>query len=151
MEEYGQQIPGGDQVCLNSFKTHWAEAQIDGPMNMVSRYDDVSKLLITIGGFVLGALATMLRENHMTRGPIIAVLSLIFLFFLFAVLVCYYQPAMRAKAILGKQDDADLADCIEAWCDDLEGVIKKKRVLLYLSLVFFAMSFLMIMGLQLFS
>ncbi len=42
-----------NQVCSNSFRKHWAEAQIDGPMHEVIRYDDVAKLLITIGGFVL--------------------------------------------------------------------------------------------------
>jgi hypothetical protein len=141
-----------NQVCLHSFKTHWAEAQIDGPMQMVARFDDVSKLLITIGGFVLGGLATMLREAHLTKtGPIIAILLLISLFFLFAVLVCYYQPAMRAKEILTARNDNDLEGLIGSWCDDLQRVIRKKRVLLYASVACFVLSILTIVGLVLFS
>ena len=49
------------EVCLDTFKRHWAEAQIDGPMQTVARYDDVAKLLITIGGFTLAALAALIR------------------------------------------------------------------------------------------
>lgn len=141
-----------DQVCLRSFKTHWAEAQIDGPMQMVSRFDDLSKLLITIGGFVLGALATMLREPNFTKSaPIIVVLSLVFLFFLFAVLVCYFQPAMRAKEILKTRDDASLEKFIDEWCEDLVKVVKKKRALLTLSVAFFASSIFTMMLLLMFS
>lgn len=141
-----------NQVCIRSFKTHWAEAQIDSPMQMVARFDDISKLLITIGGFVLGALATMLREVHHNRvAPVLAVLFFIFLFFLFAILVCYFQPAMRAKEILKAKDDADLLLYIDEWCDDLQIVIKRKRMLLYASVACFVLSILTIMGLLLLS
>lgn len=47
----------GAQICLRSLKAHWAEAQIDGPLQTIARYDDVAKLLITIGGFLLAVLA----------------------------------------------------------------------------------------------
>ncbi|HYY95265.1 MAG TPA: hypothetical protein VE713_12170, partial [Pyrinomonadaceae bacterium] len=58
--------PNENQQCRTSFRKHWAEAQIDGPMQAIARYDDVAKLLITIGGFLLTVLAagysTMLKD-----------------------------------------------------------------------------------------
>ena len=139
-----------DRVCLNSFRKHWAEAQIDGPMHTVARYDDVSKLLITIGGFVLGAMATMLRERQdYPMFLVVAVFVFITLFFLFAVLVCYFQPKMIAKDILRVADDAGLSHHIDGWCDDLHRVIARKRALLYLTMFCFVASFLTIMSLLL--
>lgn len=151
-ENNGETDEKDNQVCLSSFKKHWAETQIDSPMQMIARYDDVSKLLITIGGFVLGALATMLREHQAYPTPlIIAVLFLILLFFFFAVRVCYFQPAIRAKEILIGIDDNALAGHINAWCDDLQRVINRKRSYLYATVACFALSFLLIMALLLFS
>ena len=139
-----------DRVCLNSFRKHWAEAQIDGPMQTVARYDDVSKLLITIGGFVLGTMATMLRERQdYPMYLVVAVFCLIALFFLFAVLVCYFQPKMIARDILRMADDAALSRHIDAWCDDLHRVIAKKRTLLHVTMFCFVASFLTIMSLLL--
>ena len=141
---------GNDQVCLNSFRKHWAEAQIDGPMHTVARYDDVSKLLITIGGFVLGTMATMLRERQgYPMYLVIAIFCLIALFFLFAVLVCYFQPKMIAKDILRVADDAGLSRHIDGWCDDLHRVIARKRAFLYLTMFCFVASFLTMLSLLL--
>jgi hypothetical protein len=141
---------GEDKVCLNSFRKHWAEAQIDGPMQTVARFDDVSKLLITIGGFVLGTMATMLRERQ--DYPLLLVggmFCLVALFFVFAVLVCYFQPKMIAKDILRVEDDAGLSRQIDDWCGDLQRVIARKRAFLYLTMVCFVASFLSILALLL--
>ena len=95
-----------NQVCLRSFKTHWAEAQIDGPMQAVGRYDDLAKLLITIGGFVLamiaGGYSAMLKasgdainKSHAMSTTVI-ILGSMLAFFVSAAMVCVWQPKPRA-------------------------------------------------------
>jgi len=60
--------------CFNSFIKHWAEARIDGPMQAIARYDDVAKLMTTIGGFLQAVLAAgyslMVKELYASRAPI---------------------------------------------------------------------------------
>jgi len=107
-----------NQVCSNSFKRHWAEAQIDGPMEAIARYDDIAKLLITIGGFLLAVLAAgysvMLKD---LRGAIDLVnarnrsqwiFGSMLIFFVSAAAVCFPQPKMRAGEILKAETDEDL-------------------------------------------
>ena len=95
------------QVCLNAFREHWAQAQIDGPMNTIARYDDVAKLLITIGGFLLAVLvqsySAMLKEpgtraQMKTKSQVIFYLILIF--FATAAGVCLPQPKRLAWSSL---------------------------------------------------
>lgn len=33
---------------------HWAKARIDGPMQVVARFDEAAKQLITVGGLLQG-------------------------------------------------------------------------------------------------
>jgi hypothetical protein len=147
-----------NKVCLNSFKKHWAEAQIDGPMQTIARYDDVAKLLITIGGFLLAVLANgysaMLRDRatiDTTRIKATSywVFGLMLLFFVAAALVCYFQPRMRAFEIMKRRDDEDLTQEITAWCVDLRRVLTVKRLLLYLAMISFIGSFVLLMSLLL--
>ena len=135
-----------NKVCLNSFKKHWAEAQIDGPMQTIARYDDVAKLLITIGGFLIAVLANgysaMLRDRatiDTTRVKATSywVFGLMLLFFVAAALVCYFQPRMRAFEIMNRRDDEDLTEEIKGWCANLRRVLIVKRSLLYLAIISF--------------
>lgn len=149
---------GDNQVCLNSFKKHWAEAQIDGPMHTVARYDDVAKLLITIGGFLLAVLANgysaMLKDRAtIDTGTVKArstwVFGLMLLFFVSAAAVCYFQPKMRAWQILILKDDQELTCHIKSWCKNLRVIIIIKKALLSIAMLSFIASFLVMMSLLL--
>lgn len=96
-----------NQACIRSFKTEWAQAQIDGPMQYISRFDDVAKLLITIGGFVLAVLAggysVLLKD---LRGQInvaeaktisISVFAFMLLFFSPRPLSAFSNPTLLLK------------------------------------------------------
>jgi hypothetical protein len=144
-----------NEVCLGTFKRHWAEAQIDGPMQTVARYDDVAKLLITIGGFALAVLAGMLRElpGLMSMPSIRAALGVAFgsmlLFFVFAAMTCYWSPKMWAQEILEGANDEGLQTHMKAWCEDIGVVIKRKKLLIAFATIFFILSFLVMMSLLL--
>lgn len=143
---------GSDHICSNSFKKHWAEAQIDSPMHEVIRYDDVAKLMITIGGFVLATMGATFAEILKERGraslleikPWLAVLFGLMLFFFFcSAAVCFPQPKLLARQIIESKDDADLTNQIEDWCDDLLRILSAKRLLLFISTFSFIAAFLL--------
>lgn len=148
-----------NKVCLSSFKAHWAQAQIDGPMQTIARYDDVAKLLITIGGFLLAVLAAgysvMIRDlrgkinvdQARTISTIVFVSMLVF--FLSAAAVCFPQPQIRASKILELENDDALNSEIADWCENLRKVILKKRIFLGVSTFSFIISFLVMMLLML--
>ena len=147
-----------NQVCLNTFKQHWAEAQIDGPMHIVARYDDVAKLLITIGGFLLGVMAssysTMLRDRSMidmaqAKAKANPVFYLMLIFFLASASVCFYQPKMRAWEILTIGNDKDLEEHMRLWCTNLRRTVLWKRVCLGIATLAFIASFLTMISLLL--
>ncbi|HEX3143748.1 MAG TPA: hypothetical protein VHQ64_07240, partial [Pyrinomonadaceae bacterium] len=108
-------------LCLTTFKKHWSEAQIDSPMQTAARYDDVAKLLITIGGFALAALGAMVREvlpvmTATTRTISGVAFGSMLFFFTFAALTCYWSPKMWAEKILECPNDAALEACMKEWC-----------------------------------
>ncbi|HEV2828141.1 MAG TPA: hypothetical protein VGW76_11120 [Pyrinomonadaceae bacterium] len=143
-------------VCLNSLKVSWAQAQIEAPMHAVARYDDVAKLLITIGGFVLavlaGAYSAMLKDlqgvdlsqaKSASRWILISML----VFFVSAAAVCYRQPKMWVKQIIRAENDDALENSIDRWCDNINGVVLTKKILLIIATVAFVISFLVMMWL----
>jgi hypothetical protein len=120
-----------NELCRTSFKQHWAVAQIDGPMQTIARYDDVAKLLITIGGFLLAVLAggysAMVKDLRpyidlalAKRISMIVLLSML-CFFICAACVCLPQPARMAGKILALKAGEDLDKDIEDWCKDIRG------------------------------
>jgi len=139
-----------EDVCLTTFKKHWSEAQIDSPMQIVARYDDVAKLLITIGGFALAALAAMVRElsgvmSSRTRMASAIAFGSMLVFFVCAALTCYWSPKMWAAEILNCPNDQALQCFMKQWCENISRVIKIKKVLIGLATGFFILSFLLMM------
>lgn len=139
-------------TCLRSLRTHWAQAQIDGPMQTIARYDEAAKILITIGGFVLGGLAAIysemiknspgLLQRPLMKPVSILILILISMFFFFTGWACFPQPKSMAGRILALKGDEDLNCEVRSWCDDVDEVIGKKTLRLRCATLFFALSFL---------
>jgi hypothetical protein len=147
-----------NRVCLSTFQKHWAEAQIDGPLQLVARYDDVAKLLITIGGFLLGVMAssysTMLRDRMIidiaqAKEKSLLVFSMMLIFFLSAALVCFFQPKMRALEILTVKDDKEIEEHMRRWCTELRRTVLRKKICLFISTLAFIASFLTMISLLL--
>jgi len=140
----------GSGQCLKSIVEHWAESRIDGPMQAIARYDDAAKQLITIGGFLQGGLIAVYsvlgRQQHLSMsgwqiaGIVIFELSLI-LFLSFAAWACAIQPEMQArrisyllkKAVEHCISEDDLVGSITEWCEDIEDIVKKKRIRMMLA------------------
>jgi hypothetical protein len=100
--------PDKNQQCLESIIEHWVDARIDAPVQIIAKYDEAAKQLITVGGFLQGGLvvvySTLLREQHIAKSGWqmfgIAVFGLLLLgFLLIAAWVCVQQPAIEARPI----------------------------------------------------
>lgn len=150
------------QICFNSFIEHWAKARIDGPMQAIARYDDVAKLLITIGGFLQTVLVAiysfMVKELYASNTPVnvfwmktvsVVIFLSLLLFFICAAAVCFPQPSIQAKEILKYKGNEDLTEDIERWCKNINHTINIKRRLLISATFFFIMSFLVMIALLL--
>jgi hypothetical protein len=153
--ENGMTNAPGPQICLASFKKHWAEAQIDGPAQAIARYDDVAKLLITIGGFVLATMAggysAVIKSTPEATNLAYPkrmspwILFFMFLFFLSAALTCFWQPKIRALKILEAEDDDALKCEIKDWCTNMGRILNWKKACLISATIFFVVSFLLMM------
>jgi hypothetical protein len=147
---------------------HWAKARIDGPMQAVARYDEVSKQMATIGSLLLGLLVTaytaMGRPAELTShvsgwraGLVYSFLISLFLFFGCTIAVCRWQPKMDAggvhtfliRSLTDCFTELELAEFVRAWCLDIDGIRKKKKRWLTAACVFFALCSLLMMSLLL--
>jgi len=147
------------QQCVTSFLEHWGKARIDGPMLAIARYDDVAKLLITIGGLLQAVLAVgysfMLKDMNpsMNTGrlrtiSIVAFVSLLISFGL-AVWACWPQPKIWAASVLLDGDPKNLKCYVETWCKDIEDVMKRKKKRIHAAVICFIFSSLAMIGLLL--
>ena len=128
-------------------------------MQTVARYDDVAKLLITIGGFLLAVLAggysvivrdlrPFMNVDQTTRQSRMIFVAML-IFFISAAAVCFFQPKMLAKEIINLRKDEDLEEHITDWCTNLGRVILVKKVLLASATFSFIITFLVMMNLLL--
>ncbi len=145
-----------NQQCLKALYEHWAKARLDWPMQAVARYDDVAKLLITIGGFLQTVLAAvyalMLKEPNafvntsQMRTIIVLVFFFLIAFYFSAAMVCVPQPKMQAEKLFNIKRGESLETAIREWCNDIDRIIKIKKGLLVAATGFFIISSLLMIG-----
>lgn len=155
-----------NQQYLESIIEHWVDARIDAPREIIAKYDEAAKQLITIGGFLQGGLVAvysiLLREQHIAKNGWqmfgIAVFGLLLAGFLFlAAWVCGQQPGIEARpishllkrALQGCLCEDDLTGEVNNWCVDVERVAKRKRTGLLWAKGLFIVSFLLMNALLL--
>jgi hypothetical protein len=151
------ETPEKIQQCFTAIIEHWVDARIDGPMQVLARYDDAAKQLITIGGVVQGgfiAICAVLGKHptFQLKAPQILgaiVFELLLLASLsFAAWACSLQPEMQAeniakllrKALKVDLSENDLVDEVTDWCKDLEGKIELKKRWMLASKITFILS-----------
>jgi hypothetical protein len=123
-------------ATLNQLVQHWAKSRIDTPLQLLARYDEAGKQLVTIGT-ALQTLFTGLyfagKLGTMSGTPAILIAGLLGLVVLLAGLaVCYVQldtqilPAFELFKKCDLADDA-LWNALGDWCDKLHHSIQRKR------------------------
>src|SRR5215213_4520283 len=142
------------QHCFETILEHWAKARIDTPLQILARFDEAAKQLITIGGTLQGLLIAVFAfttlQPRLSREAIFLVVFLLVAFiFCAARVICTLPPRMEAMGAYKLfrniaepgASDAELTDAIHKWCVDVENLAKKKHRWLTAANVLFIISF----------
>lgn len=161
--------PQESRQCFRSLIEHWAKARIEGPMQAIARYDEACKQLVTIGslmqGLLVAAYSLMVRQQadaaaafiFSQRLLIYSFLASLFCFFVCTVVVCWMQPRMDASSVhkflvkaMGECfTEKDLSEMVGNWCQDIDGIRRKKKWWLTFACGFFMICSLLMMALLL--
>lgn len=126
------------EATLESLVQEWAKARIGMPMQVINRFDDAAKQLITIGStlqglyialFVVGGVKTHMPGIWL--GFLSASLGL--MIFFAAQAICAVPQKMEAfgayelfRTIPGPSDQK-LTDALSTWCREVESIAKHKH------------------------
>ena len=116
----------------------WAKSRIDSPMQIISRFDDAGKQLITIGSTLQGlyvAVFTLGKAQHEVPVAWLAALSvsLGLVVFCAAQAICTVPLKMEAigtyRLFKNRPNlaDSELTDAIEKWCRDVDAIAARKH------------------------
>jgi len=138
---------------------HWAKARIDGPMQVIARFDDAAKQLIATGGLLQGlffavvALGKWKNDFPFSMWFVVAFfLPLLAMVFCAAKVICTvplkmeaidtYLLMQRAGSPSGVNGE-ELTDAMRRWCFTVDRIaLVKHRWLLAANLLFLASSVL---------
>jgi hypothetical protein len=133
---------------------HWAKARIEGPMQVIARFDDAAKQLIALGGLLQGLFFAVVAlgglKGHIPLWVVpLFFLPLIALVFCAAKVICTVPAQMEAIGTytLMKRaadpkgiPDEDLTKAIQRWCLSIDGIAKKKHRWLFWANMLFLLS-----------
>lgn len=144
---------------------HWAKARIDGPMQVIARFDEAAKQLIATGGLLQGlffAVVALGKWKDDLLFPLwivgIFFLPLLAMVFCAAKVICTvplkmeaidtYLLMRRASDPSGVSDE-DLTDAMRRWCFTVDRVALAKHRWLFAANVLFLVSSLLTLALLL--
>jgi amino acid transporter len=139
------------QLCdreagFNQLVQHWGKARIDAPLQLIARYDEAGKQLVTIGT-TLQTLFTALfftgnLKGAMSGTPVMLISGSLGLVILLAGLaVCWVHVDTQVLAAFQLFKGSDLTDkavwdALRSWCEHLHHTVKIKRLFLILAKLF---------------
>ena len=148
------------ELQLQSAKTfevvvqHWAMTQMDGPIQLMARFDDAARQLIVVGGGMQTVFFAVLALSDLkTRIPLIVVAvvlgPLLALVFCAAKVICTLPTRMAASDTyklalqIGQHDglpEPELTAAINSWCIDVDKVVHRKHRWLFSANIAFWLS-----------
>jgi hypothetical protein len=161
--------PFESKQSFEAILQHWAKARIEGPMQVIARFDEAAKQLIATGGLLQGLFfAVVALGEWKTSFPLpiwivpVFFLPLLALVFCAAKVICTvplkmeaidtYTLMRRASAPAGVSHQ-DLTEAVQRWCFTVDHIaLVKHRWLFAANLLFLASSLLtllMLLGLVL--
>jgi hypothetical protein len=130
---------------------YWASTRIDVPMQLLAKFDNAAKRLVTLGTIWQGVyLAAFnfgdLRQSNSRWYLVVAFLFLIGLIVCSALAICVPPPkagAFDTYLLFDRQggpSDKDLTCAVKRWCHDIDAIATKKHRLLVAAKVFFLLN-----------
>ena len=151
--------PFESKQSFEAILQHWAKARIDGPMQVIARFDEAAKQLIATGGLLQGLFFAVValgewKSSFPLQLLIVGVffLPLLALVFCAAKVICTvplkmeaidtYKLMKRASDPAGVSDQ-ELTDAVQRWCSTVDNIaLVKHRWLFRANLLFLASSLL---------
>ena len=123
-------------TILTTVVEHWAKSRIDSPLQVIARYDDAAKQIITVTGLIWGILiaAAKITDRPLTPFSLLAAASLLSAIVLAAWVVILPTRYMGAHEIYrdlrcartDQMMEETVEQRIERWCQDVGGVATRK-------------------------
>jgi hypothetical protein len=124
---------------FKTFVEHWAKSRLDVPMQVISRFDDAAKQLITIGSILQGlyiAAFTFGNLKHQVPTWLLCVLfaPLILLIFCAAQAICVVplkKEAFDTYALFKSEaglTDEELTSAMHKWCQNIDKIADRKHL-----------------------
>ena len=139
----GLKSPFESKQSFEVILQHWAKARIDGPMQVIARFDEASKQLIATGGLLQGlffAVVALGKWKNDFPFPLWLIplffLPLLALVFCAAKVVCTVPLQMEAMDtyLLMKRagdpsgvDDQELTQAMHRWCSSIDRIALVKH------------------------
>lgn len=132
---------------------HWAKARIDGPLDMIARFDEAAKQLISVGGIIQAAYVAGFAFGNLKGAlPNWAVFllfgPLILMIFCAARVICLLPKKLEAfttyelfKNMRFGIPDAEIDSAMKNWCLGVDSLAKKKRRWLHAANLSFVSAF----------
>jgi hypothetical protein len=134
------------ETAFNQLIQYWGKARIDAPLQLVARYDEAGKQLVTIGTALQTLFTALFFTGHLrsviAATPAILIsgsLGLVILLAGLAVCWVHVDTEVLSTFALFKQpdlNDAAIWNALSAWCEQLGDTVKAKRRFLILAKVF---------------
>lgn len=124
--------------AFNALVEHWAKARIDIPMQVVARFDDAAKQLITLGSLLQGLYIAAFTFGDLKHQIPVWLLWLLFipliaLIFCAAQAICIVPLKKEAfdtynlfRSNSGLSDET-LTSAVDSWCQTIDGIADQKH------------------------
>jgi hypothetical protein len=152
----GHPSPFESKPSFEAVLQHWAKARIDGPMQVIARFDDAAKQLIATGAVLQGLFfAVVALGKWRSEFPfplwviIVFFLPLLAYIFCAARVICtvpLQMEAMATYALLqrvgepGGVDSGELGGAMQTWCKTIDRIALVKHRWLFAANVLFLAS-----------
>ena len=174
VNEHSQPAPNDEASLVQSKASfeavlqHWAKARIDGPLQVIVRFDEAAKQLIATGGLLQGLFFAVVALGNWKNAfpfPLWVVplffLPLLALIFCAAKVICTVPLQMEAMGTyllmrrVGVEgaSETELADALQRWCKTIDRIALVKHRWLFAANILLLMSssttLVMLLGLAL--
>jgi hypothetical protein len=136
---------------------HWAKSRLDVPMQVIARFDDAAKQLITLGSALQGLyVAVFAFGNLKQEAPFwlmgLLFLPLILLIFCAAQAICVVpvkKEAFDTYSLFKSRSelsDEELTSAVDKWCQTIDGFADAKHRWLKAAKIFLVLNSIVSMG-----
>lgn len=136
---------------------HWAKSRLDVPMQVIARFDDAAKQLITLGSVLQGLYIAVFAFGNLKQATPLWLIALLFvplilLIFCAAQAICVVPVKKEAFDTYSlfkshsELSDEELTSAVDKWCQTIDGYADEKHRWLKAAKVFLVLNSIVSLG-----